>query len=104
MSTQGSEVIELTEGDFVTDGVLQYNLTTPISFQSGDVLGFYQPPEGNSVVRVYYRQAAVTTHRNSVSPISSISLLNDFSAIVTDEEILIGSESIPVQMFMHNYY
>ena len=85
---QGSQVIELAEGDFSSDGVLQYNLTTPISFQNGDVLGFYQPPEGDSVVRVYYREAAVTTYQNSVSPISSINL-NDFS-IVTDEEILIS--------------
>ena len=61
--------------------------------QSGDVLGFYQPPEGDSVLRVYYRQATVTTHQNSDSPISSISLLNDFS-IVTDEEILISDRKV----------
>ena len=46
--------IRLNPGDFSPDGVLQYNLTTPISFQSGDVLGVYQPVESNSVVTVYY--------------------------------------------------
>ena len=40
---QASQEILLNPGDFSTDGVLQYNLTTPISFQSGDVLGVYQP-------------------------------------------------------------
>ena len=39
----GSKHIKLNLGDFSPDGVLRYNLTTPISFQSGDVLGVYQP-------------------------------------------------------------
>ena len=42
-SWQDSQEIRLNLGDFSPDGVLQYNLTTPISFQSGDVLGVYQP-------------------------------------------------------------
>ena len=83
-----SQEIRLTEGYFSPDGVLQYNLTTPISFQSGDVLGVYQPSEGDSVVRVYYRQATVTTYRNSDSPMSSINL-NDLT-IVMDQDILIS--------------
>ena len=83
-----SQEIRLAEGDFSPDGVLQYNLTTPISYQSGDVLGVYQPSKGDSVVRVYYRQTAATTHQNSDSPMSSINL-NDFST-VTDQEILIS--------------
>ena len=52
-----SQEIKLTEGDFSPDGVLQYNLTTPISFQSGDVLGVYQPKESYSVVTVYYHDS-----------------------------------------------
>ena len=83
-----SQEIRLAAGDFSPDGVLQYNLTTPISFQSGDVLGVYQPSEGDSVVRVYYRQATVTTYRNSDSPMSSINL-NDLST-VDGQEILIS--------------
>ena len=43
------------QGDYSPDGVLQYNLTTPIAFQSGDVLGVYQPPSDNSIVRMYFR-------------------------------------------------
>ena len=83
-----SQEIRLYEGDFSPDGVLQYNLTTPISFQNGDVLGVYQPAKGDSVVRVYYRQATVTTYRNSDSPMSSINL-NDLST-VDGQEILIS--------------
>ena len=52
-----SQEIRLNPGDFSPDGVLQYNLTTPISFQSGDVLGVYQPVESNSAVTVYYHDS-----------------------------------------------
>ena len=51
---QASQEIRLTSGDFSPDGVLQYNLTTPMSFQSGDVLGVYQPDRRDSAVRLYY--------------------------------------------------
>ena len=80
---QGSEMIELAAGVFSPDGVLQYNLTTPISYQSGDVLGVYQPKEEKSVVRVYYESSASTTYRmnqnNPKSPINltDLSPLND---------------------------
>ena len=68
----GSEHITLKEGDFSPDGVLQYNLTTPISFQSGDVLGVYQPDQKDSVVRVYYDSNTSTTYQvnnNRYNPI-----------------------------------
>ena len=41
-------------GDFSPDGVLQHNLTAPIQFQSGDILGVYQPREFSSVARLFY--------------------------------------------------
>ena len=50
----GKEKIKLGPGDFSPDGVLQYNLTTPIPFDNGDLLGVYQPSQQDSVVRVYY--------------------------------------------------
>ena len=46
--------ISLSAGDFSPDEVLWYNLTTPINFQSGDVLGVYQLPHSKSVVRLFY--------------------------------------------------
>ena len=54
---QASQEIRLAAGDYFSpDGVFQYNLTTPISYQSGDVLGVYQPDQSDSIVRVYYSQ------------------------------------------------
>ena len=51
---QDRREIRLAAGNFTPDGVLVYDLTPPMQFQSGDVLGVYQPPEGGSVVRLYY--------------------------------------------------
>ena len=61
-----SQEIRLARGDFSPDGVLQYNLTTPISYQSGDVLGVYQPDQSDSVVRVYYDTNASTTYKYEI--------------------------------------
>ena len=40
---QGVQEIRLAAGVFSPDGVLQYNRNPALSFQSGDVLGVYQP-------------------------------------------------------------
>ena len=45
---------KLAAGDFSPDGVLSYTLPTPLPFQSGDVLGVYQPITHLSVVRLYH--------------------------------------------------
>lgn len=50
-----SEEIILAEGEFSPDGVLQYTLNPPIQFQTGDVLGVYQPEQKESVVQLYYK-------------------------------------------------
>ena len=78
---QASREIRLAEGDFSPDGVLRYNLATPIQFQSGDVLGVYQPEERESVVRIYYNSEASTTYQLSNNPSGSISFgsLSPFS-------------------------
>ena len=52
----------LNTGVFSPDGVLQYNMTTPMSFQSEDKLGVYQPAKDKSIVIVYYRSATATTY------------------------------------------
>ena len=51
---QASQEIRLNPGDFSPEGVLRYTFSTPLWFQSGDVLGVYQPPEQDSVARLYY--------------------------------------------------
>ena len=49
-----SQEIRLAAGDFSPDGVLQYNLTTPIPFQRDYILGVYQPSKTDSIVQLYY--------------------------------------------------
>ena len=85
---QAREEITLAEGDFSPDGVLQYNLTTPIQFQNGDVLGVYQPAESMSVVRIYYNSEVSTTYQLSSYPTGSISF--ESLSSVNDQKILIS--------------
>ena len=87
-SRQDSQEIRLVEGDFSPDGVLQYNLTTPISYQSGDVLGVYQPRQLYSLVRVYYDSNTSTTFRVKNNPASPYPLSS--SAVHNDERILLS--------------
>ena len=70
--------------------MLQYNLTTPISYQSGDVLGVYQPDQSDSVVRVYYDSNASNTYR--VSESNPTSIPNDVST-ASDKLILMSPMS-----------
>ena len=85
---QASEQLLLNTGVFSPDGVLQYNLTTPMSFQSADKLGVYQPAKEDSIVRVYYRSATATTYELGNNAPSTISL--DNLSQKTDELILIS--------------
>ena len=66
--------MQLSAGVFSPDGVLQYTLTTPMSFESGDRLGVYQPAKDDSIVRVYYRSATATTYELGENPSSTISI------------------------------
>ena len=96
---QASQKIRLSEGDFSSDGVLQYNLTPPISFQSGDVLGVYQPPEQNSIVSVYYDSKTSTTYQiNGTNQTSLIAILSTSSSFRYTERILIS----PISGIMHS--
>ena len=88
-----SQEIRLAEGAFSPDGVLQYNLTTPMSFQSGDVLGVYQPKQQNSVVRVYYDASDSTTYTYQVSKNNPTSLPHKKQSIVSNQLILISPMS-----------
>ena len=87
---QAIQEIRLAAGDFSPDGVLQYNLTTPISFQSGDVLGVYQPLECDSLVTLFYNidATALATLMINSNPTSSISLAA--LSPISDQKILIS--------------
>ena len=51
-----SREITLDAGNFTPSGVFKYRLTPPMQFESGDVLGVYQPSEKSSLVRLYYNR------------------------------------------------
>ena len=86
---QASEEIRLVAGVFSPDGVLQYNLITSMSFQSGDKLGVYQPAKDKSRVRVYYnRSATATTYELGNNAPSTIDLPS--LSEKTDELILLS--------------
>ena len=87
---QGREKIKLSPGDFSPDGVLQYNLTTPIPFENGDLLGVYQPRQQNSVVRVYYDSSASINYRVSRSNQSATFLFETGVTTIYNQLILIS--------------
>lgn len=78
---QGSDVynrvdersIQIPYGQFSTNGVLQYNLSDPLAFQNGDVLGLYHPSQGLSRVRVFYKNdnSAPDNYRDRFGILSS---------------------------------
>ena len=83
---QASQEIRLKKGDFSPDGVLQYILICPLAFQSGDVLGVYQPRQSNSVVRLYYFNndtAPVSYSTSSIPTTISLSSLSPVNGQVT---------------------
>ena len=84
------QTIKLNQGDFSPDGVYQYNLTTLMSFQSGDVLGVYQPEESDSAVTLFYNidASAPTSLRLNSNPTSSVSLSS--FASTSGQQILIS--------------
>jgi len=43
------------EGGSDTVTYYKYNLTTPLNFQAGDVLGIFQPDMGNNRLRMYFQ-------------------------------------------------
>ena len=51
---ENSQTIELLSGNFSSDGLLRYNLTTPIPFENKNVLGVYHPLQNDSIVRLFY--------------------------------------------------
>ena len=51
---QYRQTIELSPGNFSSDGLLRYNLTTPIPFENKNVFGVYHPLQNDSIVRLFY--------------------------------------------------
>ena len=85
---QGSQQIRLAAGNFSTDGVLQYNLNPPMQFQSGDVLGVYQPGHDESVVQWFYDDDAT-------APVAIRRTNNDLGFLSPESNpTVVGNQSI----------
>ena len=50
--------IQLQPNNFTTSGVYTYHFSRPLSVQSNNILGIYQPPHNESVVRVHYESSS----------------------------------------------
>ena len=87
---QDGQEIRLAAGNFSPDGVLLYNLNPPMQFQSGDVLGVYQPIQKKSVVRLYYNvnDSAPDTIRIKSDTPSSLSLSGKFKTVIGQQILL----------------
>ncbi len=51
----GERDIILNANDFSTSGLFNYTLSSPIQYNSNQVLGIYQPNSGDSVVELFYQ-------------------------------------------------
>ena len=87
-----SEEIRLEAGYFSPNGVLEYNLKDPFSFQAGDIFGIYQPIHSNSLVRVYYNAGDNTAP--VAHTLTGLSIENITYNIESGEFLLIQQELI----------
>ena len=55
--------IQLQSDNFTTSGVYTYQFSPPLSVQMNDILGIYQPPHDESVVRVHYGSSSNTAYK-----------------------------------------
>ena len=88
--------IVLSPGNFSTDRVIQYHLTSPMPVAAGDMFGVYQPRHMQSIVQFYYIKddadapAAYEMDSLSSSPIS-LALCDTHVGIVQHEYILLSA-------------
>ena len=72
------------EGGSDTVTYYEYNLTTPLNFQAGDILGIFQPDRGRNRLRMYFlsgvgpRNYYEDLPRNAVTPPSEMFSLDMF--------------------------
>ena len=88
-SKQESRQIIISQGDFSSNGVFQYNLTTPLTFRSYSMFGVYQPSQ--SSVRFYYHTGSTHTSPYFYEHMSNPSVVSGLhkKIINTDGIILI---------------
>ena len=58
-----NRIIELVPDNFTTYGVYTYQFSQPLSVEMDNILGIYQPPHEESVVRVHYENSSNTAYK-----------------------------------------
>ena len=77
------QTIQLQPDNFNTSGVYTYHFSQPLSVQMNDILGIYQPPHDESVVRVHYESS------------SNIAYKTDS---LTDNRVNLNSQATPLNL------
>ena len=70
-----------------TNRVFEYPLDPPIPVQSGDILAISQPPQGDSIFRVYYIQNVINFHSHQINFGSTTANLS--SNLITSDLVLV---------------
>ena len=69
--SSSNRTIQLQPDNFTTSGVYTYQFPQPLSVAENNILGIYQPPHDESVVRVHYESSSNTSYKaNSFSATS----------------------------------
>ena len=80
--------IQLQPDNFTTSGVYTYQFCQPLSVQMNDILGIYQPPHSESVVRVHYESSSNTAYKLD-SPDDEYVNVNSNAATPQDLDLII---------------
>lgn len=84
-----STEISITPSQYATNGVSVYNLSTPLAFESGDIVGIYQPPTDHSWVQFYEASAKVGASFTSISDVGSTFLPYSDNVLTDSGKILV---------------
>ena len=69
--------IQLQPDNFTTSGVYTYHFSQPLSVQMNDILGIYQPPHSESVVRIHYESSGNTAYKtDSLTDVRNVNVQN----------------------------
>ena len=83
--------IQLQPDNFNTSGVYTYQFSQPLSVQMNNILGIYQPPHSESVVRVHYESSSNIAYKlNSLTDTSTlVTVINNLQASPQNLDLII---------------
>ena len=101
------EEIRLDPGAFSPSGVFEYPLSTPINFQSGDILGVWQPRQQDSVVRIFYsdndNSAPINYRLDDATNINDVYNIDSSGFSTRQDEFILISPVAGIHACMSSY-